>query len=517
MYKIDLRKLTMVLLALAFAGLMTACGGSSSTEEALTTPGDNYLGTLRFDVDPQNGKVEVSRVTAPWSSTKIPGDGQGSSTDWEVSSSNVVWDGTDTIDFDVTFTWRKTTHDVRNVRIGVNASTDMDVSIVNGDRCGSTPWSNCLPTTDPAITFVADTAADSAETIILCVPPSQWPTGECVLNYYDNLGTCGSITGHWKLQESSGAGYTFWADVWGDQFPTDPLQDPRYDENVPTVYLAVYKMDPTDSTYPAPTVESNTMAAGEWFYVRMWLDNTGNNRALAYTSDLVEGPKRVEDTGNIAAWAFGTDPSAWYWYAARPSLGFRWDPAILEINSTLNSAGDDPPGNGIVKFAATTGTKLRIETDPNGAADGRNVDDTSQYMYTASNKMGMYKWLAAASFVANIGFYPNPCGEKAAYPNACNPGFDQGGRANADWDIGWFAVRVREGIASGRGTPIEPLTDTNLYVGAGRTDGTPYTTGDDQLAGTPYSLNYTRSTYIMPRAVQVTGMYNRQRTYICVQ
>lgn len=515
MYKIDLRKLTMVLLALAFAGLMTACGGSSSTDEALTTPGDNYLGTLRFDVDPTNQKVEISQVTAPWSSTKIPGDGTGHSTDWEVSSSNVSWNGSNTIAFDVTLKWKKTTHDLTNVRIGVNASTDMDVRLVGGDRCGNTPWSSCLPATDPAMNFVSDSTAENPETIILCWPPAVWPDADCKQSYYNTIGAgCGSMTTHWSLYEASGAPYTFWADLWGDQHPLNPLQDPRYDNNVPTEYLEVYKMDPTDSTYPVPTTASNTMKAGEWFYVRMWLDNAGNNRALPYTSDLTEGPKRIEDTGNIAAWAYGGDPSAWYWYTSAPAIGFRWDPAILEVNASIAS---DPPGNQAAKFNATTGTRLRVQTDAHGSvAPGADRRPLENYPYLSSNAMGMFKF-GADIFAAGVGFYPNPCGLFEVNPNACNPGFDEGGRANADWNIGWIAVRVKVGIPSGAGTMIVPLTDTNDYVEAARTDGMPYQPTAHQRAPTDYSANYPVSYYIMPRAAQVPGRYNHQRTYVCVQ
>jgi hypothetical protein len=94
MLKIGLHKLAVVV-AIAAIGFMAACSSSSSTDDALTHPGDNYMGTMRFDVDPQAGTVDITPVASPWvmTSPKMPGDLAGNIPNVTITSSNASFVG----------------------------------------------------------------------------------------------------------------------------------------------------------------------------------------------------------------------------------------------------------------------------------------------------------------------------------------------------------------------------------------------------------------------------------------
>ena len=494
MLKSGVHKLAVVIAILAI-GFMAACSSSSSTNDALTHPGDNYLGSLRFDVDPQAGTVDVTPVGSPWvmTSPTMPGDGLGSIPNITITSSNAVFSGGNTMDFDATVKWSDASSELNNVRIGVNASTNLDVVLTNDDNvaCGG-PWSGCLPANDPAITYVADDPADGrldTETVAI----SQG---------------CGAVTEHWTLFEGTGLGYKFWADLYGEPFATDLTADPRYDQYTASIYLRIFNADPLDATYPVENVETNSVASGEWFYVHYYVDAPGNGQTTGVAgsypyADSTNNANHIEDTENIGR--YGVTVSANYWYVGKlMPWTVRWDPAVIEVNSNM-AAEIGISGNGLAKFSTAGGTKLRVITD----WDILNGWNNQVPAYTTWNAVGLFKQITdvfAATYTPI--FYPHP-------------GNGADGFANIEWDVGSIAVRALPALPADTGSSIKVAFDSNTIVFAYGTEATPYTTADDLGKDVLRSFNYPLTwCERIPGGVCggfFQGMYNNDREYICTQ
>jgi len=511
MRKIEYRKLAMVAMTFALVGFLAACSGSSSTDDPLAHPG-NVMGQVRFDVDPAAGTVNVTPVGSPFSSNTIVGVGNPNVT-ISTNPATVVWNGSNTIDFDVTIKWNDLANELRNVRIGATDSTDLGVSLTNGDKCGATAWSACpISTNDSAIAWVSDLDSDTPETQTICQPgPINCETSSRRIIHAG----CGQVTAHWTLQ-NAGTGYTFWATLYGDTLQTgNLLADPYYDPYTASIYLRPKKLG-AGTLYPAAGAESKTMASGEWFYVSYSVDAPGNGAAFGFDPDLINGPKHIEDTGNIAAWAGGTSSTAVYWFvgSTNPS-GLRWDNAVVEANS--NNAAD-PPTAGAAKWLTAGGTKLNLVNDPTGTTaatagvDGHNV--LAETLYSYLNTQGVYKSFSSG-FAAGSSFYPNPCGDKAVNPNVCNAGYD--GYANLDWHYNNIVLHVKTGLPVGTGSFIEGATDTNQGINAFRTDGGPGSAAAWQVTLVPKSLNWPNWCVILPNSGCEPGLYNQERSYVCVQ
>jgi len=338
MLKFELRKLTTAIMFLAVVGMLAACSGSSSTDDALTYPGDNAMGTIRFDVDPAGASVTATPVGSPFTNNTLLGTGAGVIPNITITTTGAVWNGVDTMDFDVTVKNSDAARELSNVRIGVNSSTNLAAKTVNGDRCKNAAWSTCLPATDPAIVWVADNTLEGPVTKRVC---SMLPT--CTDSYLSVIHQgCGAVKAHWTLNSSS-AKYTFWATLFADATQTtNLLTDSRYDPYVPSIYMRTYKLDTATSSFPVLGGASNSMKAGEWFYVSYGVDNPGNNAAYTFPySDATNNVQHIEDVGNLAAVASGS-----YYYIGNYYWSIRFDPAIIELNSNDGSA----PGNNGNKF-----------------------------------------------------------------------------------------------------------------------------------------------------------------------
>jgi hypothetical protein len=468
------------------------------------------MGQLRFDVDPAANTVNVTPVGSPFSGNVIPGNppGSGSIPNITISTTNAVFTGGNTMDFDVTVAWNNLGSELRNVRIGATDSTDLGVSLVNGDKCGATAWSACpISTNDSAITWVSDLDSDGPMTQTYCQPG---PINCTVSNKRIIHAGCGQVKAHWKLQ-NAGTGYTFWATLYGDSAQTgNLLADPYYDPFTASIYLRPKKLG-AGTSLPPPGAESKQMAAGEWFYVQYYVDAPGNGSAFGFDPDLVNGPKHIEDTGNVAAWANGTNSTATYWYVgALNPASIRWDNTAVEANS---NTAIDPPTAGAAKWNTAGGTKLQLMNDPNGTLDG-HLATAAADLYLFVNTQGIWRAITTNMAYAT-GFYPNPCGDKAVSPNACNAG-GRDGFANIDLNYAYIPLRMKVGTPSGKGSFIEQSMDSNSIVIAYKTDGSPFG-GSHTAAAVPRSTNWPNWCVVQPNGGCFAGGYNWERSYVCVQ
>lgn len=336
----EIRKLAVIVLALA-VGLMMACTTSSSTTEDPIHPGPDYLGSLQFDVNPAGPPyVTVTEVGSPASGTKIAGDGLGNIPNITITRYNEVFVDP-TLDFDLTVAWDLAGSDLTNVRIGVNAATILTPSLDNDDQCGGAQWSACAPGgagPDPAIVYVSDIPSEGAETIEYCQPVGPLcAVMEVATSIHEE---CGSVTAHWTITDSTLTAYTFWSDLWGDTVaspPADLLLNPYYDPATASIFLRTYEIDTGAIKFPPLGNANTSFAAGEWFYVDYTLDAPGNNGPAPI------GINAIESAANILEYG-GSTWSASYWYMGGANMwSIRFDPAILEINANDEQFGGDPP------------------------------------------------------------------------------------------------------------------------------------------------------------------------------
>lgn len=515
MRKSEFRKLALVILSLAAVGMLAACSGSSSsTDDALSHPGENYMGSLRFDVDPQAAKVNVSPTGSPWAVTTMPGDGSGNIPNVTISTVGApVWnDPAGSITFNTKLYWNDPNAELQNVRIGLNAITRPAVELSNSDKCIGSIGTCVASVNDPAITYVSDDLAEGPVSYTMC-DANLIPT--CVDHSLNTIHQgCGSVTAKFVMTEAAGSPYTFWADLYGDivSVPADLTADSRYDQYTASIYLRTYKLNSTDSSFPAEGAATKMVAAGEWFYVHFYVDFSGNNQAVAFNPDLTEGPRHIEDTGNMAAAEnSGMHSTANYWTIGQMlPMTVRWDPAVIEV-----IGNDPPPGQNGAPPTATdatvnfrtqgaTGTILRRRTDPQtpALADGYNA---ANFAWTISNTLGMFKCITD---------------KMAPVTSALPPPFGNGldGFANIDWDVMYVSLKARNGLASGSGTYIKPAFDSGESIMPFRTDGTPYNAGNWQGAEQVLkSTSWPNWCELLPANMCQVGQYNMERQYICIE
>lgn len=514
MHKFSYRKHAIAALSILFVGILAACSGASSSDEALSHPGD-LMGTMVFDVNPANQSVTITPVGSPYSATKIPGDGLGNIPNVTVTSSNVSY-AANTIDFWVTLRWSDPASDLFNARIGVNFSTDVDVKNLRDDKCKvgavAQAWSSCLPGNDPAVVWTSDLATDGAETYTITTAG-----GSSIQGYRNALNAgCGKLSTRWQLNEASGLNYKFWADLYGDKAPINPLLDARYSEDTASIFMRTKKLTYATTNIPPAGAEASNMLPNEWFYVQVSGDQPGNNHAHAYIPPLnydaqgfENGPKHIEDTGNVAQWAGATNTTANYWYVGLWGYMVRFDNTVVEIAS--NDGGPAPAGAFKFCTKAVGGTRLQMIVDTNTTTDGWNSTTDA---YTAGNGLGFIKVIGNRP-ASGAALYPNPCNDRAL-GNICPAGV-RDGYANRDLIMGQIPLHVKATAVAGQGSKIWPAFDSNSYFEADHTDLTPYNANDDYGAETKRSFTWPNWCEVTPASGCVTGQYNMERPYICVQ
>lgn len=521
MQKFNYRKYAVAALSLIMVGTMAACSGASSTDEALSHPGD-VIGTVQFDVNPSASSVTVTPVGSPWTGvgSKVVGNGSGVIPNVTITTSNVSW--TDpTLDFYVKLTWSDPAFDLWNARIQTNSTTNPAAKNLLDDRCtGGVDWGTCLGGANPpAITFVSDVVAEGPESKNVCSPSAV-----CSTQYRNNLNAgCGQVNTHWQLNLTGGAGFKFWADLYGDKAPIDPLQDPRYNEFTATQWMIPRKLTYATTNLPAEGLNSNSMAPNEWFYVHIYEDNPGNNQPFPYyyaeqdsngANAAFLAPQHIEDTGNVAAYAGGVDSSANYWYVGKFNpYTIRFDNTVVEIPA---NDGGIAPSLASWKFCTAKGTRLSIINDPNGTTDGWNSQGISSLdAYATSNNIGYIKCLGNTPSSLSASLYPNPCGNPAN-GKSC-PAGSRDGLTNADIDYTYVPLHVKATAVAGQTSFILPAFDSNTIMAAYSTEGSPYSGTDwgQTVARSPTWPNWCEQ---LPAGIcWTTGQYNLSRSYICVQ
>lgn len=518
MQKSIYRKYAVSTLCLLVVATLAACSGASSTDEDLAFE-QNLIGNVQIDVNPSAQSVTVTPVGSPWLNNPVTGgDGLGNIPNVTITTANIAY-ANPVMDFRTSVKWTDATKDLWNVRLEVASSTDGDVRNLNDDRCtGVTPWTTCLAGANlPTITYASEVTSEGGETRALTSG-----VGSSSTLYLNSLHAgCGSISARWRLNEASGLNYRFWAKLYGTPAPINPILDARYDQTTSTVFTRVRKLTYATTNNPGEGVDATGMAANEWFYVHVYLDNPGNNNNFAmvhydtFGNGNYVGPQHLEDQVNVAAYGGGASSTALYWFMdSWLPYGVRFDTAVVETAS--NEVNGIPPSTATTKFNTAKGTRLFIPFDSTAAnMDGWN---SAGDIFTSSNRMGLVKGVGSDFAATAIpAFYPNPCNNRAL-GTAC-PGGVRDGYTNLDVDIARIPLHIKSTAVSGQGSIITPATDTMFLLAAASSEGVPYNPGGWAFAAIQRSNSWPNWCEQTPGGICVTtgGAYNNERSYVCVQ
>lgn len=537
-------------MALVFAmGLtLAACSSStsSSTDDALSTPGSNYLGTIRVDVNPAVPSITVIPVAHGLSDTTID---LGAGT-VHVSTTNIAFAaGTITGDMKILYDGADRLEDV-SIRVIDAPGTAATATIDNDDSCGAAPMGAAIGGgCNPGITYVGDEGADGPETEIEMlfaeyVTSLDDITTRASRNLRVMCPNCGMTTALWSMTENTAGwpAYSFTANVYGTAHAANIMNDTRYDPNYPTTKVFPYKPD-----WPAganPGIDSvtgvyNTVSPGEWFYAGIWYDYAGANRAGTTLS--ADGPDGnaisyqnpgdtldnkdyyfVEDADNIARYAsrmwstsFAYISNSGYLFMAGGNWMIRWDPAVLATNDTqYGSAGWWGSGKNLFKTRGATGTFVGTNFDADGADAFASADgdmDASNFANRSSGSVeGSFnffgsQWPAMPDGVDDYGDFTNPAN------------FTQG-------DLLIVRIALKAIGASGEGSRLsfEPGGQVRVWVARGNymsTGAGIYTNNgknnEDQAGDLTGTFPAWSDHYGLGSAPD--GVYNEQVSWVCIQ
>jgi len=263
------RKPAMALVFVFLTGLvLAACSSSSSVDDALSHPGDRFLGTVTFKGGP--GGLDVVEVSPAAQITQAEG--------FQVWTDGGSWNGVDTTTGDVVFKWLDTSSRLENVDIEIyDADAEGQDAYLNGDDvCGGATIAGCG--TNPGYFYVSENAADGPETEIEYEGLTGLPRAS---RYLRAIPPKTTVKVPWSVVEPSGNQYQFYAMVMADKIPaTTANDDPRYDPDTGTFTIQAYRLDPTTTKNPGVATDQpiTSVKPGQWFYGVVWVDLPGADR-----------------------------------------------------------------------------------------------------------------------------------------------------------------------------------------------------------------------------------------------
>lgn len=540
------RRLALLLALVFVTSLLAACSSSqSSTDEPLSHPGKDYIGTIRMDMDPSNATIEITKVDDAVTNnvlTKIAG--------FSVTSSDISFAG-NTLTGSIKFKWTgpERLEDL-SIRVYEADAIGLNATINNADTCKGLPLATCLGAGPPegdkteGIVYVGDEALDGAETEYECLGlyATPGPCKERALRLMSPGCTSGTIAGNsvtavWRMTEtlSGNANYTFYAAVFGTKVPPLVKDDPRYDVESATINMKAYRADPANASYPAVRTDLplTYVKTGQWFYVLTYVDAPGD-QSRGQTAMLCDdgdgnttcsiGPTTadhydfyfVEDQANFNQPVL-TSPAEYWKQFSSYNTGFmfagelwyqvQWDPAVLRCNDNGEGTGT-PLGTGIRAFRTKglLGTKMYSYGD-NNIVD-QWAEDTAQPRGLANRSLHYY-----------VGTY-NYGGAPLTYPplpdgldvDDYGTGIQQG-----DFPSGYLTLKAIGPSGSGSPIRLSPSINTLYNVGIGNKTGTNGTAAIFVVQKSPHYPIWVNATGVNEGAGASLGHYNEQIAWVCVQ
>jgi hypothetical protein len=371
---------------------LAACGTDSSTDEALSQPGDNFAGTYKFDVDPANESITITPVASAVSNTQLSiKDG------FAVTSSAPVWAG-GILSTNLTVKNKSPLVRLENVSLRIFNSTDLTITTQatsaniatpgqdntacnTGADLGAKLVGGCVTAGGPGVTIVGDKGTNAYSAITAAgsgqwtqyVKECTWNGSACNTPRYRGLRviapgcttTGPSVTTAFALG-SSATQYTFWTHLYGVAQPANLFNDPRYDVGNASLILRAYEFKGpnggvgTTLSYD-PNLPLTSVASGHWFALAIGADMPGKaTRGVAATCDngnatagcLANGAPLqggtaaqrdydyylLEDAGNIAArnaklnWQTAPASNFGWTHLDKVVARIQWDPAVIQTN-----------------------------------------------------------------------------------------------------------------------------------------------------------------------------------------
>jgi len=364
------RKPAMALVFVFLTGLvLAACSSSSSVDDALSHPGDRFLGTVTFKGGP--GGLDVVEVSPAAQITQAEG--------FQVWTDGGSWNGVDTTTGDVVFKWLDTSSRLENVDIEIyDADAEGQDAYLNGDDvCGGATIAGCG--TNPGYFYVSENAADGPETEIEYEGLTGLPRAS---RYLRAIPPKTTVKVPWSVVEPSGNQYQFYAMVMADKIPaTTANDDPRYDPDTGTFTIQAYRLNPTTTKNPGVATDQpiTSVKPGQWFYGVVWVDLPGADRpGTGICADGGDGDSTcytdvnatnydyyfVEDQDNFNAPTYASLQS-YPSYCSYYNTGFafmggsafelQFDPAVLTTNDDIMDSNN--------QFTTANGTKMRSYDD----------------------------------------------------------------------------------------------------------------------------------------------------------
>lgn len=531
------RRLALLLALVFVTSMLAACSSSqSSTDEALSHPGKDYLGTIRVDVDPKNVKFDVSVINDATSNTAL-------ASNFSVDTTGIGF-AADTITGNMKFKWVGPER-LEQVSIRAHASSGigLNAELLNADTCKGKTLGACFAASgQEGIIYAGETVAEAPETEYECqgIAPACDPRSERGLRLMSpgcetspGVFAGNSITAIWRMKETTSGNpkYSFNARIYGTTVTPVMKDDPRYDADTVNVHLKAYAPMSGTSTLAYPGVNTarplTTVKTGQWFYVLSYVDSPGDKSRGQNTKQCDDGDGDtqcfihpvdsqdydfyyIEDQANFDA----LTASSWWKTLSSYNTGFlfcghaawmiQWDPAVLQCNDCSQGVGTSMgSGNKSFRTKGAAGTKMYSYNDTNLVDQW--ADDTTLPSGWANRCL--------TGYIGNF-----------AYPTSYPPlpdwldVDDYGtGVTQGDYPSGYLALKAIG--ASGTGAPIRLSPSGNTIYAAGLGNKSP----NPNIARW---INVQKSTNYPTWAAGVgvgegiggsIGHYNEQIAWVCVQ
>jgi len=534
----EYRKLALIVAFVLGTGLsLAACGTQSSTDDAASHPGDNYIGSIVVTVDPKGPSLDIQQVNPVLSNTNITGDAT-----FSVSTVGTPTYASNTLTGNVKFKW-KGTQKLEDVRIGVYSTSgtglnanamdpEAPTSLANRDNCTAYPdfGTAIAAGCRPGYTYVADTKADGPETEIEVLSEGSVSRKSRYLRVI--CPDCGSVTSKWMLQDTSGTtAYTFSAYVFGTKHARDIMNDSRFDNDTATIKAFAYRPNSTMASLPTVNQSAplSTVKTGQWFYVSVWYDspglvsrnnttwppcrdggNAGNPAGCDITQTKMDNDDFyfVEDKANMdvfAAWKAGGSnylSNTGFAYTSWGTWFLRWDPAVLQTNDTTTTKIGSGSGANAFKTRVTAGTTMATTSDD---------VTTDQFSYDSTFSSGSNTLNRASCAVHLTYSIPTTIPIVGDGLNTY-AGYQQG-------DMNVCKLSLKAIGASGTGSRIDfaPAAGTVFGTAVGYASAAPATANDIVAQKSPNYPIWADASGLSQGPGGAVGHYNEQYAWVCIQ